>query len=205
MAGAGRPKGVKNRPGTQKPGRQVGLSLIKEMLTAPQIVALKEKVLLLFDKGEIVNLSEAAGKLGISPLKLQWWKQSDPDWSAEVDTAYQLRVDKLVEELLQPTIRVDAKGGDKMITMPYVVARIFLLKSLDPKRFREGYSLDLGNSKMAAVLEELRNLGKKAELPKVTEVKTKKEEPAVEGEFHLVLGNDTGNQSIPAEEDSGKD
>jgi len=150
-----RPKGAKNKP--KRP------EMLDEHFKPDDIVWLKQEAIRLFDEGEVENLSQAAVKLGVSKLKLYAWRRKDSTWKEQIDEARQLVADKLIEEIQQPT--VNGKG----ITMPYVTARLFLIKEIRPE-YRDSYKFIVEDSKVKEHLAAIRKLGEnKQPEPPVTE------------------------------------
>ena len=96
------------------------------------------------------------------------WRKRDEEWAKLLTNADQIIVDKLEEELSQMIV------NGKMITMPYIVARMFRLKALRPEKYRDKFKLDVVDSNLLDILKELRSRGK--------EKPPAQEEPKVEQE-----------------------
>lgn len=159
---AGRPKGSPNRPGGVKPGRKPGQINYPQMKDAA-IIEAKGKIIALLDEGHIRNLSQAARLLGLSPMQLYSWKRNDIKWAEQVGHTDQLIADRLEEELEQALVE------GKTISMPYVTARIFRLKALRPKIYKDNFKLEVSDVSMKTLLTDLRNLGKQEPKKEVEE------------------------------------
>jgi len=165
-----RPIGSKNRkkpgdPDYVKMGFPSGATKIVESMPVAEIISTKLKILEMFDNREIDNLSQAGNKLGLSKTRLYRWKEKDKFWSEQINQAKELIADELEQEL---------KNHDGRF-MPYVTTRIFMLKALRPNMYRDNAKLDVTDSKLTALLEELKALTVK-ESKKVVPSEPPKEE-----------------------------
>lgn len=138
----GRPKGVRNRPGSMKPGIKPHLTVIPNF-KASEVLKFKKVILELLEAGEVQNLSQAALYLGLPRLAPYSWKITDPEWARRVQQTDQLRADELEEKL------------DKLNN---VVGYIFRLKKLRPE-YRDTFKLDIHNEALETLLKELKEVG----------------------------------------------
>jgi len=128
-----------------------------EKLPGKEIIRLKEEILKLLDSGAVKTVSAAARKAGVSPTKAWGWLQTDDSFRDQARQAQKVLADGLIEELLQL---------DKDAKMPWVTARIFLIKGMQPE-FRDNYRIvEFKDQRALALLEELRRLGKEKPEPK---------------------------------------
>jgi hypothetical protein len=101
-----------------------------------------QKVLALYEQGEISTLSEAAEKLGVSKYTLYKLKRSDPEFAEELDIAREIVADRLEAELLT---------CDKY---PEAFARIFRLNGLRPEVYKDK-KLTFSNPVLEGLLKSL--------------------------------------------------
>jgi len=148
----GRPLGSKNKP-KAKP---------KELYDDDVVKWAKAETLRLFDAGEIDDLSEASEKVGVSKLTLYSWRKGDKTWRNSLDQAMQPMVDRLLREIM-----VDTMPDGKTVNMPYITARLFVIKRYRPE-FREAYRFVMEDSRVMEHLEALKKLA----------TQSKKEKPA---------------------------
>ena len=138
----GRTQGAKNKA---KKGLDSGYA-------TDTIAWAKSEVLRLFDAGEIDDLSEASEKVGVSKLTLYAWRKADKTWRNALDQAMQPMVDRLLQEIM-----VDTMPDGKTVNMPYITARLFVIKRYRPE-FREAYRFVMEDSRVLEHLEALKKL-----------------------------------------------
>jgi hypothetical protein len=94
------------------------------MMRRRTIRTAKNKALVLAAIGSGMSMGGAAARAGISRRALFEWKAADPEFRREVDDAYELGTDRIVDHALQRALLPDHDG-----------LLIFLLKCRDPERF----------------------------------------------------------------------
>ena len=124
------------------------------MMTVAKVIKAKIAIISLFESGQVHTMTGAARLLGISPLAVYGWKRRDLKWAESIEQVDQIIADKLEEELEQALVM------GKVISMPYVTARIFRLKALRPKKYKDNFKLEVTDVSMKNLLTDLRNLGK---------------------------------------------
>lgn len=90
------------------------------------------KALFLEKYKECGTLAATAAVVGISKWCAGSWVREDPDFAVEYFKLKQSRIEEIEDFLTQA-----ASGHIEKVQMPQVTAAIFMLKSLDPKRFGE--------------------------------------------------------------------
>jgi len=163
----GRPLGSHNRPDAKKTGRKPNSTKIQEHLRDAEIIAVKNQIIELMDSEQVSNLSQAAKILGISKLKLYGWRQKDSEWSRLLEQANQIRADRLEQEIEQAIVEETGKP----ITMPYVMARFFRLKSIRPEKYRDNFKFELVDGRMKQLLEDLKTVGQEPPPKQLPEAK----------------------------------
>lgn len=146
-----------------------------EVLTDKQIQEHKKQILELLDACEARTIKEAANKVGISPSSVYYWCETDKAFARQVHQRKNVLADKLIVELL------DADPDSKM---PFITAKIFLIKGLKPE-FRDSHKIiELKDEKTRAILEELQKLAKKQQpaSSSTSEVETEPLEAQTAGE-----------------------
>lgn len=154
----GRPKGSKNKEKIIRTKPE----MLDEHFKPDDIIWLKQEVIRLFDEGEVETLSQAGEILGVSKLKLYSWRRKDESWREQIAEARQLIADKLIEEIQQPVV------NGKNISMPYVTARLFLIKEIRPE-YRDSYKFVVEDSKTKEHLDAIRKMAEKNKNDTVTE------------------------------------
>lgn len=132
------------KPGAKKPGAKPGKSKVSK-LKPEQIIEKKVEILDLLSNGQAGTLTEAAKIIGVRPVQVYHWNQTDKDFQEMV---------KLVREVKADEIETYLRGNKNL------VAQIFLLKGYRPM-FRDSYRVvEIRDEKTKELLEELRKLGK---------------------------------------------
>ncbi len=98
----------------------------------------------MLSKGECETISDAARKMGVDPTRVYAWSTNDPDFQNMVKAARQVVADDIEKHL---------RHHKNFIPL------MFLLKAYRPE-FKESFKLDIVDSKMSEILEELRKAGK---------------------------------------------
>jgi len=165
----GRPKGGHNRPGTKKTGRKLGRSSIAQM-PAEAVLDYKYKILDVINRGLARTISEAARKVGVTPVQAYNWADNDIEFKEAIRQVREVIADELEEKL---------RNHANFIPL------MFILKGYRPM-FRDNYKIDIGSSKLEELLGELKNLSEReisieqpsqvvdvevVEIPMVTETK----------------------------------
>jgi hypothetical protein len=120
-----------------------------------RVASLKRDVIRLLESLTVVNLTQAADKLGVPRTLLHRWRKEDPEWLKELDLCNEVIADKMEEEMMQ--LIVDGK----IINQAYFLARMARLKALRPGKYREKFGIDVTDSRVPELLAELRAAGKK--------------------------------------------
>lgn len=149
----GRPRGSKNRPEAKKPGRKAGFiyeNYPQEKKTKEYQRLMKES-LELIAADECQNLTQAAERLGVSPMTLYALRDKYPDWANQLKAAEQIIADR-IEEALDHSKNV--------------VGQIFRLKKLRPE-YRDSYKIDVTTTKLEQMLTDLKKLGTPTPVPQI--------------------------------------
>ncbi len=163
----GRPKGSKNLTPEEKRIKQLSEKLPPESTKAAKVLATKTAIIQLLETRQAENLSDAADMLGISKLQTYRWQRNDLEWAATVKAAGEIIADRLENELLASEV------NGKPISMPYVLARMFRLKAIRPALYKEKYPINVEDSKMVDLLNEIKKIGQK---PAITVSKPEQEQ-----------------------------
>ena len=126
-----------------------------EQLDADVVAWAKAEVIRLFDAGEIEDLSSASEKVGVSKLKLYSWRKADKAWRLLLDQAREPTADRLLKEIM-----VDTMPNGKPVSMPYITARLFVIKQIRPS-YREAWKFVVEDSSVMQHLAELKRLATK--------------------------------------------
>ena len=144
-----RPKGMtkdQTRSTGVKLGRPVGKTKIREIfkqLPASQILDHKVKILELMSDGTCTTLTSAAEKLHLTPVQVHHWARNDSDFSEMVRLAREIVADRIEAEFQ---------------THANFIPKMMLLKGYRPM-FRDNAKLDLTNTKLIELLDELKKVG----------------------------------------------
>jgi len=145
-----RPKGIKNRPGSKKPGRKPGCtSPVLPQYRDEEVRRFKERILELFESGEAENLSQAADRIGVSKIRVYGWRKADRQWCEDLSLVSLLIADKYEQELLQPDIKYAR-----------AYALVVMLNATHPEKFRKDYKVLVTSPKVEALLEKLKEAGR---------------------------------------------
>jgi len=150
-----RPKGSPNRlkpgdPNYKKPGRKSGATSLPQH-TDEQVLDYKYQILKLMSEGKAKTLSEACRLIGVDPVRVYAWGNTDRDFQQMV---------RLTREVIADDIEAS------FTTHANFIPQMMLLKSYRPM-FRDTYKFDIRNERLEKLLGELREL---KELPSQPEI-----------------------------------
>uniref|UniRef100_A0A6H1ZGS5 Uncharacterized protein n=1 Tax=viral metagenome TaxID=1070528 RepID=A0A6H1ZGS5_9ZZZZ len=141
--GVGRPKGAKDL----RPRITAKRKLVKS--TPDQILGYKLRILEMLEKGEAYTLTACAEKLGVPALRVYHWSCDDKEFQEMVHLAQEVQADKLEQEFIDLPER-------------FFIPKMMLLKAWRPM-YRDNYKVDITNTKLEQMLEELKQIGQKQE------------------------------------------
>ena len=172
--GRGRVKGTKNRSHEELAlEAEAKAKFLPHRKISPQQEGwLKRRVLELIETRQAKNLSQAGRILNIPKLQLYALKRHDKEWAEAISMCDELLADELEEELQELFV------NGKLISMPIITARIFMLKALRPKKFRDNAKPIDENNQLVSLLGELKRLGRpQAQNVQAVQVKIESSEP----------------------------
>lgn len=135
----GRLKGCKDK----KPRKTARRPLAK--FTPDEILDYKLKILKFLETGEARTLTECASLLDIPALRVHQWSKDDKDFQSMIGLAQEVQADKIEAEFM---------GHANFIP------KMMLLKAWRPM-YRDNFKVDMTNSKLEQMLEELKRVGEK--------------------------------------------
>ena len=138
-----RPKGIKNAPGTLKPGRKPAKYCADRLYKDADIVTYKRKLVALLNTEEATNLTDAANLLEMPPIDAHRWYKNDKLFREDVQLAEQIRADRLLQSL-------DEKD--------HVLGLMFHIKKIRPE-FRDNAKIEIQNNQFATLMENIRRAG----------------------------------------------
>jgi len=114
----------------------------EKQLSDEAIVQAKLQIIETIESGKAVTPTGAADLLGYPAVRVRHWLRDDKDFSGMCRTAREAFGDRMIEAL----------SNEKNI-----IAKIFLIKGIYPE-FRDNYRVSSVDSKMQALLEELKRV-----------------------------------------------
>jgi len=110
-----------------------------------KVLQYKLQILGMLERGEALTLTECAEKLNVDAAKVHFWSSQDRDFQAMIHLAHEVQADKIEVEF--------SKHAN-------FIPKMMLLKAWRPI-YKDNFKVDVTNSKLEDMLEELKQLGKK--------------------------------------------
>jgi hypothetical protein len=137
----------------KKPGRKPNAEKFNELFHDHDIITHKLKLLELLSSGVCMNITAAARKLGLNPVRVRYWAEHDPDFKEMLRLAHEVYADTLEEKLATWTT------GSGSTPIPIMM----ILKGLR-QQYKDSYKPDINHSALEKILKELQEIAKRQQL-----------------------------------------